>query len=1037
MITARTLRELPAHGAGLALIEGLGYAIDPVEIDHSDWSRCGLDLGLDDQVRLWSAGRVGRVAWLVAESSADAPDPVSLVRCLQRHNNVLIYILIFHSLKTNIFSILPSGIERGNQRLDLDPARPRPDVIERINLLRWIDGESIEKGLLRRLHAAFDRDSLSRQFVSRFSRATDDLSRELRATCPKEEEATVADEALLILTRLLFLTFLQQKGWLGGDRHYLARRIAGRQNEGCWGRVVAPLFFECLNTPLDRRGGSSRELGEIPYLNGGLFDRSAFELRNPDLAISGALVTEVVEDVFERFTFSLREDDENGVHIDPEMLGRVFESLMERSERARTGTFYTPREIVDPMVERAISEILAEKTGFDPALLRQIASDGLVEVDPDRIPPLIDGIQNLRVLDPACGSGAFLLAALRFIERLWSRLAALAGIDPPHDLRRRIVESSLFGLDIKPQAVRLCELRLWLAIVSDPTSAEDGDYRAIPPLPNLDRNVRQGHALLGPIDFFGDGRLDIYRDWSVGLRAKSRMEERYRHASAEDKPSLARALHDSDRQLAMDLLRRAIELDRAEIDRELTADTSLFPDVKRIRSSKAGEALEARLANSRARYADAERGEIGFFAWEIHFAHILGDGGFDVVVGNPPWVRRANIAPEIRAMLDERYETFGSGGGLDQSDLAVAFFERSVRLARDGGVVDLLVPSKILTAGYGATLRQWISRNHRLVSIDDWTASGRRRFPADAFPISLCVKRGKASRPSDDVRSSVVGWMENPADPWMLAPEPVIEIVRALRGRFGTLANVLGRRPLMGVKTGANRLFFLDVAEIRGDRVVLTDGLEIPSGAVSRCVRGRDVRRWKAMASTWMLWPPAKGWREPPAWAIDFARRAGLDANGLRLSWVKPEHLGVKVAWKDVSRGLQAVVLPESATAAGRSFPLVPNQTLYSLDASSLDEAYVLSAILNSTVVNALVSGHAEQAKDSHFRYFGRLIADAPLPRIRSDDKEWISLSRLARRAHQGGEIQQDLDAVVSRLYGLDADQFGHLSRYLEARLST
>src|SRR5213078_2887742 len=128
----------------------------------------------------------------------------------------------------------------------------------------------------------------------------------------------------------------------------------------------------------------------------------------------------------------------------------------------------------------------------------------------------------------------------------------------------------------------------------------------------------------------------------------------------------------------------------------------------------------------------------------------------------------------------------------------------------------------------------------------------------------------------------------------------------------------------------------------------------------------------------------------------------GVAVEDFRLAFVRPEHVGIKVAWKDVSRGMAAVVLPD---VIERSIPLIPNQTLYFVDAVSLDEAYAICAVLNSTVADALLLAVSERAKDAHFRYFGRTVGRMPLPPLRDAE-----LSRLARRAHLNGGIGDELD---------------------------
>jgi hypothetical protein len=184
-----------------------------------------------------------------------------------------------------------------------------------------------------------------------------------------------------------------------------------------------------------------------------------------------------------------------------------------------------------------------------------------------------------------------------------------------------------------------------------------------------------------------------------------------------------------------------------------------------------------------------------------------------------------------------------------------------------------------------------------------------------------------------------------------------------------------------------------------------------------------------------MLWPPRDGWRRPPAWLEELAAIEGAEARDFALAYVRPEHAAIKVVWKDVARGLAAAVLPDRVDIGGCEFPLVPNQTLYGLEAVTLDEAFALAAILNSTVFGALVIPFAERAKDDHFRYFGRTIGRVPLPGVGRKTEEFRRLVRLSRRGHGGGDVQADVDDLVGRLYGVSRAEHERLRRLLDARL--
>jgi hypothetical protein len=226
----------------------------------------------------------------------------------------------------------------------------------------------------------------------------------------------------------------------------------------------------------------------------------------------------------------------------------------------------------------------------------------------------------------------------------------------------------------------------------------------------------------------------------------------------------------------------------------------------------------------------------------------------------------------------------------------------------------------------------------------------------------------------------------------------------------------------MGVKTGDNRSFFLDEETIRKFRV--------PSSALCRCVRGRDLQRWTVDGSHWMLWP--KGWSGAPKWLAKLAAARELEPRDFRLSFVRAEHVGIKVAWKDLSRAFAAAVLPDAVHVNDVAYPLVPNQTLYAIDAVSLEEAYAIAAILNSTVAGALLVSVAERAKDAHYRYFGRTVGAMPWPALGTFSD---ALVRLSRRAHRGRNVQEELDAIVASLYGLGDAELDVLRAFLARRL--
>ena len=972
MISAARIRSCSTIDDVFALLGELGYPSQPVAIVADEWRGAGIDIGWPNAATLHLAARTEGLDVYAVGGLPEHEMAGRFLRSLHAYNVLRKPVLIAFS--SDQLALYDLSSRRELRRLDVDLRNPSPHAIDRLNLLA-----ATENGDHARLFdRALDRETLTRQFFERFRAAVRDVEGALRKGFPREAIEATASQALLILSRLLFLYFIQQKGWLNGERRFLVDRLEAALQSGheFYESVLAPLFFGCLNTAIRDRHLPPRLLGKIPYLNGGLFEPSAFERRHAEISLPNDLLHRIIETTFERFAFSIDESDGAGTHIDPEMLGKVFESLMAGDERASSGSFYTPKCIVDALVERAIREWCADPT---------------------------HRLESITILDPACGSGAFLVSALQTIERM------LGGqVD-----RQVIVERSLFGVDLKPEAVRLCELRLWLAIVS----GRDMPVEQIPPLPNLDRNILQGNSLLSPTDFLGDGRGDVYREWMAAVRAQSDLIARYRNAPQTERPPLARMIRSNDQRLAAEMLAKTIESDERELQEVAAPQKDLFGHVRPTNLARCRE-LHARITETRRLLERAEEGQLDFFSYDVHFAHVMARGGFDVVAGNPPWVRNSRIEARAKRMYTDRYRLFRASAGRNaafhQPDLSIVFFERALSLAAPAGIVSLLMPAKVMNAAYAAPLRR-AAESMSILALDDWTDRARHLFEADTFPLGITIARRRSRSvvqvsANGEIFSLPQQALSVAGSEWSLLPPELFDLVARLYREHPPLFETLHRRPVMGVKSGDNGSFFLDVARLRGDCVETAEGLRVPLRFVARCVRGRDVAPCRINGASWMLWPPRGGWDRIPRWLERLASAREIDPDDLQLAYLRPEHLGIKVVWKDVSRGICAAVLRDHETIDGHRVPLVPNQTLYALEAKSIDEAGAIAQILNSTIVNALAVITAERAKDFHYRYFGRTIARVPLP-------------------------VDALSTPIAKAYGLTAAEESRLALFLARRL--
>jgi len=849
-------------------------------------------------------------------------------------------------------------------------------------------------GLAIRVGEALASERVTRRFFTAFRATLEHLTDRLDAPRSRSDRHTLA---LTTLTRVLFLYFAQSKGWLDGDHQYLVRRFETTQvlRRSFQRHVLDPLCFGALNRPFSARSRAARLLGRVPFLNGGLFEPTELERRHHPARWTNAEWRDAFDGLFDRFHFSVRERDGDDL-IAPDMLGRVFEGVMDPDERKQSGTFYTPAALVRELVKAGLEAVLVSRFGLAPRTAERWVHDGEAPSDSSR--PDLSGIT---VLDPAVGSGAFLLGALE-------ELAGLRGDGGAHvSATRRQIAASLYGIDLKLAAVRLTELRIWLAIIADDETADVG---LLAPLPNLDGQIRQGNALLDPLTVAARGSGIV---WAATRSALTRLGSARRSLFALTGPPKREAQRELARveaSLTADLLARVIrgldtriqELLARARDRDLFGRRSGFgPDgrmaLRRLRAMRRAAREAARRLTS--------FGEKPFFAFEAHFGDILAAGGFDLVVGNPPWVRGERLPPQVRETLTQRYACWhgtGQRGFGHLPDLAVAFVERALELAAPGGAVTFLVPAKLTSSGYAEPLRQHLAHNTEIARAAPLKSRGQA-FAAAVYPMALVVVR-TAPRATYQVATSLGPAASAPripqhllaqAGPWILSRD-AMRTARRIRDAYSRVGDRW--MPMLGVKTGADDVFLLSA----------------PSHWTRPALRGRDLTTWRATPRVHLAWgydndgrllarPPAElraalaphldrlcrrhDYRDGPPWQVF---RTGLACRTHR------------VVWPDVARRLRAVVPPANA---------VPMNTVYGIATRDDADAHALAALFNSRWISGLGALAADPARGGFHRFNARVVAGLPVPR---GDDAWARLAAAGRN-------HTPTDDLVAELLELDA----------------
>ena len=911
------------------------------------------------------------------------------------------------------------------------------------------------------------REAVTQRFYRTLERVVAMLAESL-GTEPSPDDARQL--ALLYVSRLLFLSFLETKGWLNHDFGFLTNGFADCMAQGgrYQHRVLTPLFFGTLNTRPTARATRAHAFGKIPFLNGGLFSRTPLERRLRTTMFTDEALGILYGELLSRYRFTAREDTTlwSEAAIDPEMLGKAFESLMVPQERKRSGTYYTPQTLVERITAAALADALQTST-VDKGVVEQ-ALAGTVP-NPEARGILLDRTASLRVLDPACGSGAFLVHALEQIAALRARLG---DVRPLSAIRRSVLTTSIHGVDINPMAVWLCELRLWLSVVID---SEERDPMRVLPLPNLDHQIHIGDTLAG-------GSFDGTTH-PLSARSVTALRHRYTRAHGPRKRILAGLLERAERHRAVAQIDRSIARHTVQ-RRELVCAArahNLFAERGTPNSVERGQLRTLREAVRRFRAQRRRLLDGGAlpFTFAAHCADVAEVGGFDVILGNPPWVRLQHIAPADRTTLRAAFTTFrdaawdtgatqaNAGTGFSsQVDLAALFLERSVDLLAPNGTLGLLLPAKLWRSLAGGGTRRLLQTQMQLIALEDLSDSPTT-FNAAVYPSILIARRAMTVAPlvsssssppqsSDPVAAAAdqapmiatvhradtsVKWHapagtlaldSSPGSPWLLIP-PAVRTAFDCLARAGTfLAESAMGRPYLGVKSGYNDAFL--VRETDGDDQLAHVHTDAYHGQVERAslrplVRGESVRRWMIHPTDErILWThdadgaplktlPPLTHRWLSQWRTPLEQRSDLRGNARWWSLFRIDSADsnyARVIWNDVGKSPRAAVLEPGN-------PTVPLNTCYVVRCPTLQDAYAFAALLNAPLMAAWLGVIAEPARGGHRRHLGWTMSLLPIPRDWS--RACQALAPLAERALRGDlPTGDELHGAMLYAYRIRAD---------------
>jgi len=877
-----------------------------------------------------------------------------------------------------------------------------------------------------------------------------------------------------LLGRLLFLYFLQKKAFLAGDRRFFTTQYERLGGKNYYAQVLEPLFFETLN---QQRPNSDSQWGKIPYLNGSLFDRD-YGVGIQDGAERQTLEqTQLPNSLFDptdpksilaflngyNFTVSEAGQGDEDAAVDPEMLGTVFENMLAEEERGQSGTFYTPRGIVRFMCRSVLCQHLSNGTGMTADEV-----EALLDLDPDDVfqaklgrdqaKALKQALETVTVLDPAVGSGAFLLGMLEVILAMRQVIARQEGIRVPQgslaisQWKRDIIARNLYGVDINPTAIEIAKLRLWLSLVVDIPQIED-----VEPLPNLDYKLMCGDSLISTIEgehLIPDPRKSAHQltlvvsPLSVKIQSLIDLERQFYDASGEQRKHLKAEILEAERSVFM----AAIAQQQQKLRQDANTTDQNIKQLKRPPKTLKDE--KARIVSALAALHRFEQAVLSgersltFFQYHLHFRDIFERGGFDVVVGNPPYVRQEKFK-ELKPALQQEYSCYTG-----TADLFVYFYEQGINLLRAGGHLTYISSNKYMRAGYGKKLRTFLTEKTTLHQIIDFGDTDV--FGAIAYPSIILLQKAKPQTSSRNERKSpslrgteleplhtqALNWPRSQplhelvrtfranqfpilqrdlkANGWALESSATLELLEKLRSAGTPLGEYVNGKLYYGIKTGLKEAFVIDQAT--HDRLIA----EHPSSAevIKPFVDGCHVKRWRIdYQNLWLIFT-RRGidlMRYPAIheYLSQYKERLTPGVRGGR-KWYE---IQANIAyWKELEK--PKIIYPDIYKHQRFSVDksnFFPGNTCYFIPTTE----YWLCGLLNSACVEWFYSIISSRVRGGYLRGFSDYMKQIPIPPASEADKQAIKqlVQKCLDARGQGVEAwEAEIGDRVAHLYGLSAD---------------
>ncbi|MGG7551014.1 Eco57I restriction-modification methylase domain-containing protein [Chryseobacterium arthrosphaerae] len=577
---------------------------------------------------------------------------------------------------------------------------------------------------------------------------------------PKKE---VRNFVSRLMGRIVFLYFLQKKYWLGasntdysdGNPNFLSDLFfndAKNQND-FYQKYLCPIFFNALNTPDRNNDEFLLENGDkisIPFLNGGLFEEEHEPTNHRTIKLRKDLLEGLFK-FFNGYNFTIYENspEEHTVAVDPEMLGHIFENLIDYNKD--TGTFYTPKEIVQYMTQESLTEYLATHLQKDRTEIEQMIKNQSVShfsnTELQEVEQLLDAV---KICDPAIGSGAFPMGMLQEIFNVKALIAyRLKKEWDPATVKQNIIQNSIYGVDLDEGAVEIARLRFWLSLVVD-----EGKPKA---LPNLDYKIMQGNSVVesykgidlskiasgNDLQIVEDLQTDLFgnlvNDQMKMTVGKSGLAEeiesltkKFFNAKTTDKQNIKRKIQEK--------ITEHIEFNFELRENQYIRRIAELEGVKNLKSNqlKFLEKLKAEFAELGKTQQELkkiqQKDEKPYFLWHLFFGDVLKKGGFDIVIGNPPYIQIQKLGYNSIELERQNFQTFKKTG-----DIYALFYEKAINILKNEGTLSYITSNTWMRTKFGEDLRSYFLQNIKILNLLNFEDT--QIFPSATVEVNILIAK--------------------------------------------------------------------------------------------------------------------------------------------------------------------------------------------------------------------------------------------------------------------------------------------------------